>query len=91
MKKIIKKLKDVAELMEPIIEDTTVPRNIREKINKAKDKIITEEGERAVNIANAIYMIDEVSNDINMPFHVRTELWSILSELEAIKEEIKEG
>ena len=85
------KLKDVAELMEPIIEDTTVPRNIRNKINEAKEKIITKEGEQAVNIANAVYTIEEVSNDINMPFHIRTELWSILSELEAIKEEIKEG
>ena len=85
-----KKLKDIAELMEPIIEDTTVPRNIRNKINEAKEKIITKEGEKAVNIANAVYTIEEVSNDINMPFHIRTELWSILSELEAIKEKIKE-
>ena len=91
MAKASEKLKDIAELMEPIIEDNTVPRNIRGKINEAKEKILTKEGERAVNIANAIYLIDEISNDINMPFHIRTGLWSILSELEAIKEEIKEG
>jgi len=83
------KLRNVAELMEPIIEDTTVPKNIRNKINEAKEKILLEEGDKAVNIANAIYLIDEISNDINMPFHIRTELWSILSELEAVKEEIK--
>ncbi len=87
--KVDERLKEVAELMEPIIEDTTVPKNIRNKINEAKEKVLSKEGEKAVNIANAIYLIDEISNDINMPFHIRTEMWSILSELEAIKEEIK--
>jgi len=83
------KLKQVAEIMEPIIEDTSVPRNIRNKINEAKEKILSKQGETNVNIATAIYLIDEISNDINMPFHTRTELWNILSELEAIKEELK--
>ena len=83
------RLKDVTELMEPIIEDTTVPKNIRIKITKAKEEVLKKEGDRALNIMNAIYLIEEVSNDINMPFHIRTELWSILSELEAVKEELK--
>ena len=83
------RLKEVSGLMEPIIEDTTVPKNIRTKISKAKEEVLKEEGDKALNIVNAIYLIEEVSNDINMPFHVRTELWSILSELESIKEELK--
>ena len=84
------RLKEASELMDPIIEDDTVPRNIRIKISKAKQEVLKKEGDKALNIMNAIYLIEEVSNDINMPFHIRTELWSILSELEAVKEEIKE-
>lgn len=83
------RIKQVAEIMESIIEDTTVPRNIRNKINESKVKILAKEGEVNVNLSSAIYLIDEISNDINMPFHTRTELWSILSELESIKEELK--
>ena len=83
------RIKQVAEIMESIIEDTTVPRNIRNKINESKEKILSKEGEVNVNLSSAIYLIDEISNDINMPFHTRTELWSILSELESVKEELK--
>ena len=83
------RLKQVAEMMEPITEDSGVPRNIKSKVNEARTKILSKEGEITVNIASAIYLIDEISNDINMPFHIRTELWSIVSELETIKEELK--
>ena len=83
------RIKQVAEIMESIIEDTTVPINIRNKINESKEKILSKEGEVNVNLSSAIYLIDEISNDINMPFHTRTELWSILSELESVKEELK--
>lgn len=82
------KLRQIAELMEPVTEDNTVPRNIRRAVSEAREKILSE-GDTSVNIATAIYKLDDISNDINMPFHTRTELWGIVSELEKLKEEIK--
>ena len=78
----------VTEKMEAVIEDTGVPRNIRKIVEDAKVKI-TEAEDKSVGITAAIYALDDVSNDINMPFHTRTEIWGIISDLEAIRENNK--
>ncbi|HZX20176.1 MAG TPA: UPF0147 family protein [archaeon] len=77
------------EMMEAIMDDTTVPRNIRKTIDDAKEKIMGDPKEMNVNVTNAIYLMDDISNDINMPAHTRTEIWSIISELESIREKSK--
>lgn len=81
-------LNDVAELMEEVIEDTTVPRNIRRSVDDAKQKIMSKE-EIGLRITSAIYSLDDISNDINMPAHTRTEIWTIISELERLREKSK--
>jgi uncharacterized protein (UPF0147 family) len=83
----MEKLKEVLDLMDEVINDTSVPRNIRKTVEDAKIKI----GEKAdsTNLSMAIYMMDDISNDINMPAHTRTEIWTIISELESLKEQAK--
>jgi hypothetical protein len=83
------KLRQIGVLMDAVIDDTGVPRNIRQNVSDAKKRILSKEGELDVAIANAIYMLDEISNDINMPFHARTDVWNVISELEKLREEIK--
>ena len=78
----------VKELMDSIMDDTSVPRNIRKAIEDAKNKIIHGES-LSVGITGAIYMLEDISNDINMPAHTRTEIWTIISELESIREKHK--
>ena len=78
----------VAELMDSVIEDTSVPRNIRKALDDAKQKILSQE-KMDVAITSAIYILDDISNDINMPSHARTEIWQIISELETIREKSK--
>lgn len=70
--------------MDALLNDTTVPKNVRGAVSTAKSKL-NEKTDRTVRVSNAIYSIDEVSNDINLPPQARTTLWSILSMLEAIK------
>lgn len=88
-----KEIKDqidyTTEVMESIMEDTSVPRNIRKTIEEAKEKLSIDEKELNVNITSAIYLMDDISNDINMPAHTRTEIWTIISELESIREKYK--
>lgn len=86
---IKEKLKEVSLLMDPIIEDTSVPRNIRRAVNEAKEKILNDSGDVSVRLASAIYKLDDISNDVNMPFHTRTEIWNLVSELEKFKEEVE--
>jgi uncharacterized protein (UPF0147 family) len=81
----------VTELMDAVMQDTSVPRNIRKVVEDAKTKIeSTKAGkELGLGVSSAIYMMDDISNDINMPAHTRTEIWTIISELENLKEKIK--
>lgn len=77
----------VIELMEAVIEDNSVPRNIRKAVDDAKNKI--SEKLDVTSISSAMYLLDDISNDINMPSHTRTDIWTIISELESVKERIK--
>ena len=78
----------INQMMEVVIEDNSVPKNIRRTVNEAKEKINSDENEE-VTLTSALYLLDEALNDINMPFHTRTELMSIISELERLKEKLK--
>ncbi len=80
-------LDGVIYLIDNVLNDNGVPRNIRKSVSDAKDKL--QQGGNEVNITSAVYLLDECLNDINMPFHTRPELMEIISELERMKEEMK--
>lgn len=77
----------VIYLMDNILSDNGVPRNIRKSVEDAKARVL--KGGDDVNLTGAIYLLDECLNDINMPFHTRPSVMEILSELERMKEEMK--
>ncbi len=78
---------ELIELMENLIGDHSVPRNIRRAVEEAKEKIKKEIS--STTISAAVYLLDDISNDINMPSHTRTDIWTIISSLEALKEKVK--
>jgi hypothetical protein len=45
---------------------------------------------RIEDFSTAVYMMDDISKDLNIPSHTRTDVWEIISKMEAIKEKIKE-
>jgi len=79
---------EAIEIMEEVIEDRGVPRNIRKAVSDAKEKIEKKEA-KGVDFSNAIYLLDDISNDINIPSHTRTSIWTIISRLEGVKEKLK--
>ena len=80
------KLKQVAELMARVADDTSVPRNIRRAAGEAKDALLKKEGDSVVKAASARITMEEISSDPNMPVHTRTMIWNSLSILETIRE-----
>jgi uncharacterized protein (UPF0147 family) len=84
-----KELQEVLQIIDDILNDTSVPRNIRKSVAEAKELITKNDGDPVVNITQAIYALDEASNDINMPMHTRTAVWQIVGALEAYREKIK--
>jgi hypothetical protein len=84
-KKVAEMIVQITSRMDMLMGDTSVPKNVRTAIGEARSKL-NEKGDYTVRISSAIYSIDGVSNDINLPPQGRTMLWNILSMLEAIKE-----
>jgi uncharacterized protein (UPF0147 family) len=81
-------LEDAVSVMDDVIADFAVPRNIKKSVEEAKG-LVTKNGAGEVEFTSAIYLLDESLNDINMPFHTRTDLMGVISKLEKIKEEVK--
>lgn len=79
----------LVSLLDGLIEDSSIPRNVRSAITNAKTKLTANEDKLAA-LSGAIYALDEVSNDINMPMHGRTMIWNIMSELEIMKEHLRQ-
>ncbi len=77
-------IQQATKQMDILISDTSVPKNVRRAIAQARNEL-NSTGEYVVRVSSAIYNLDEVSNDINLPQQARTMIWSILSQLEAIK------
>ena len=68
--------------LEELNSDPAVPKNIKRATQEAVDKLKDRSKGIAFRVNAAISILDEVSNDPNLPVHVRTEMWKIASALE---------
>ena len=80
------KIQQILTVLDDLAEDTSVPRNIRKGAKEAKALILNEKEPRDVRIASAIFILDELANDPNIPLHGRTLIWNIISQLETVAE-----
>ncbi|UUX91883.1 UPF0147 family protein [Methanoplanus endosymbiosus] len=71
-------------MLQQITEDSTIPRNIRKVADETKKVLTNEKQTLGLRAATAISMIDEISNDPNMPVHARTRIWGLVSQLETV-------
>ena len=78
------KVSKIVSVLDMLIDDSSVPRNVRSKIGIAKQKLAHGEDDSA-RLSGAVYALDEIGNDINLPMHARTLVWNVISELEAMK------
>ncbi|WOX56992.1 UPF0147 family protein [Methanoculleus receptaculi] len=72
------------QMLQNISEDSTIPRNIRRAADSTKSVLLDESQSIGLRAATAISMIDEISNDPNMPVHARTRIWELVSQLETV-------
>jgi len=75
-------LENINYELDEIINDRTVPKNIRESIRQIKAHLNEESQEFGVRRDRAIQIFDEVCNDSNLPMYTRTQIWNIISMLE---------
>lgn len=72
--------------LQSVADSSTTPRNIRKVVKDAITMLQDAKTSMAVRAANAISLLDEVSQDPNMPSYSRVTIWSAVSALESIRE-----
>lgn len=72
-------------MLNEIINDRSVPKNIRSAIEDVKNRLLDEKTETDIKINATISILDEICNDINMPVYTRTQIWNIVSLLESME------
>ncbi len=78
------RLRQVTVVIDQLIEDTSVPRNIRRGADDAKQRLLDSDEALDIRVAGAVSILDDLANDPNIPLHGRTIIWNIISGLESI-------
>ncbi len=81
-----KAFESVEELLNGMLGDRSVPRNIKRVAQRCVDELHKEDETQGVISANIMYMVDDLSQDPNIPFATRTTVYRIISILENIKD-----
>lgn len=79
------KKKQINSLLEGILKDRGVPRNIKNSVEQAI-KILDSDDSDEIKIASIISILDESSSDPNLSIYARTLIWDVISRLEILKQ-----
>ena len=72
------------QMLQQLMDDSTIPRNIRRVADETRSVLSDSSKPLGLRAATAISIIDEISNDPNMPVHARTRIWELVSQLETV-------
>ncbi len=72
--------------LEEIVSNPSTPKNIKKSITDLIIELKKQEYAVSVRAANAISILDDITQDPNMPSYVRVTLWQAVSALERIRE-----
>ena len=79
-------LNNAVSTLNQIATNPSTPRNIRKNIADLIEELKSGEYSISVRAANTISLLDDVTQDPNLPSYVRTSLWQAVSTLESIRE-----
>lgn len=80
---IDEKLQNVVSFLEELKEDSSVPRNVKLKITEVNG-ILKSDLENSIKIDKVMHIFEELGDDSNIDSFTRTQLWNVVSMLEAI-------
>jgi len=78
------KVERATELLEDIMNDRGVPRNVKASLENSINEMKAEEESDDVKISTLIGVLDEASNDPNISLYARTKIWDVVSKLEEL-------
>ncbi len=82
-KKVDPNLQNAIAVLEAVSTDTAVPKNVRKNAHDIIARLNNGTQPFQVRLNSTMQLLDEMSNDPNIPLHTRTQLWQIASLLEA--------
>lgn len=86
IEKYEERFKQASAILSVISEDNTTPRNIRRAAKEALSSLQISGQSHAIRAVQVINILDDISQDPNMPAYTRTRIWNIVSVLEVVKE-----
>ena len=79
-------LDNATSTLNQIATNLSTPKNIRKNMADIVKELKSDEYSISVRAANTISLLDDVTQDPNLPSYVRTSLWQAVSTLESIRE-----
>ncbi len=79
-------MKEAIDTLDQIFKSSSTPKTIKKSISDLIVELKNEEFALSVRAANTISLLDDVTQDPNLPSYVRTQLWQAVSKLESIRE-----
>ena len=79
-------MKEAIDTLNQIVSSNSTPKTIKKAITDLIVNLSSQEFSLSVRAANTISLLDDVTQDPNMPSYVRTQLWQAVSKLESIRE-----
>jgi uncharacterized protein (UPF0147 family) len=75
---------EIIQVLEELKGDSTVPRNVKTKIEGSIVTLKNEKEEISIRIDKVLQDFDEISNDTNTQSYTRSQIWNIVSMLESL-------
>ena len=79
-------MKEAIDTLNLIVSTNSTPKTVKKSISDLVTDLVKEEYSLSVRAANTISLLDDITQDPNMPSYVRTQLWQAVSKLESIRE-----
>jgi len=79
-------LQNAMDTLNQVAANLSTPKNIRKSIQDLANELKSEELSMSVRASNTISLLDDITQDPNMPSYVRVTLWQAVSTLENIRE-----
>ena len=78
------KIQNVVEYLGEMKNDSTVPRNVKSKMDEVI-VILKDDSELSMKVDRAVHIFDQLNEDVNIDSFTRTQLWNVVSLIEALE------
>ncbi len=75
---------DILESLDEIKGDSTVPKNVKQKIDEIITTLKNESVDISIRVDKVQQELEDISSDSNLQAFTRTQLWNVVSLLETL-------